>query len=176
MRSYGKLCGWRENCVGFIQYIKILSDIGSFLLPEHLKNDLTSLLSKNKKYKGHWKIISLANTTKIYKSGTWAKYIKRLCQLYFFKQNTPSAGPRGRPNRADVFGLIGRLKVWDWIYQTFVKSHFEARFWTEFSLFSSEEVIYQSCFLKSKKSQESEITILHFIFDQSIFISFTHYL
>ena len=48
-----------------------------FLWLEHLKNDLdtvlTSLLSKNKKYKGHWKIISLANTTKIYKSGTWAK-------------------------------------------------------------------------------------------------------
>ena len=86
---------WRKKCVGvqIEKLMKILSDNGSFLLPEHLKNDLTSLLSKNKKYKGHWKIISLANTTKIYKSGTWAKYIKRLCQLYFFKQNTPSAVP-----------------------------------------------------------------------------------
>ena len=77
---------------------------------------------------------------------------------------------------------VARTPKYTWYlirHFTFVESHFKSRFWAEFSLFSSEEVIYQSCFLKSKNLKNpirSEITILHFRFDQSIFISFTLYL
>ena len=38
-----------ENSFGYPNTIRQWA----ILLPEHLKNDLTSLLSKNKKYKGH---------------------------------------------------------------------------------------------------------------------------
>ena len=137
------------------------------------KKRFNIVIVQNKKYKGHWKIISLANTTKIYKSGTWAKYIKRLCQLYFLNK-TLLQPSQGLPNRTDIFGLNGQ--VWNLNkIPDICKISFRSSFLSRIQPFSSEEVIYQSCFLKSKKSQESEITILHFIFDQSIFISFTHY-
>ena len=48
---------------------------------------------------------------------------------------------------------VARTPKYTWYlirHFTFVESHFKSRFWAEFSLFSSEEVIYQSCFLKSK--------------------------